>query len=42
MQLGGEPRESRAADISDLILAVIAVTAALLLDLAVFAFMSSH
>jgi len=42
MQLGGKSRESRAADINDLILAVIAVTAALLLDLAVFAFMSSH
>jgi hypothetical protein len=38
----GASTESRAAEISDLIVTVIAVTAALLLDLAVFAFLASH
>jgi hypothetical protein len=38
----GGSTQSRAAEISDLIVTVIAVTAALLLDLAVFAFLASH
>jgi len=33
---------SRSAEVNDLIVIVIAVTAALLLDLAIFAFMASH
>jgi hypothetical protein len=38
----GESLEARVAARNDLIVLVIAVTAALLLDLAVFAFMASH
>ena len=38
----GGSTESRTAEISDLIVTVIAVTTALLLDLAVFAFLASH
>jgi hypothetical protein len=33
---------SRSPEVNDLIVIVIAVTAALLLDLAIFAFMASH
>jgi hypothetical protein len=39
---GGEPLAARIAARNDLIVLVIAVTAALLLDLVVFAFMASH
>ncbi len=38
----GGPIRPAAAEFGELVIAVIAVTAALLLDLAIFAFMSSH
>jgi len=38
----GAPVGSRSPEVNDLIVIVIAVTAALLLDLAIFAFMASH
>jgi hypothetical protein len=38
----GGPIRPAAAEIGELVIAVIAVTAALLVDLAIFAFMSSH
>jgi hypothetical protein len=38
----GDPTASRRADAGDLVIVVIAVTAALLLDLAIFAFLASH
>jgi hypothetical protein len=37
---GGEPMESRVAKTADLIVVLIAVVAAVLLDLAIFAFMA--
>lgn len=37
-----EPKASRTGDAGDMVVAVIAVTAALLLDLAIFAFLASH
>jgi hypothetical protein len=39
---GAEPEESRTTDVDDLIVAMIAVAAALALDLLVFAFMATH
>jgi hypothetical protein len=37
-----EPTPSRTADAGDLVVVIIAVSAALLLDLAIFAFLASH
>jgi hypothetical protein len=38
----GAPAGSRSPDLNDLIVMVITVTAAVLLDLAIYAFMASH
>jgi hypothetical protein len=38
----GAPVESRAPEVNDLIVIVIAVSVAVLLDLAIYAFMASH
>ena len=38
----GAPVVSRSPELGDLVVIVIAVTAALLLDLAIYAFMASH